>query len=543
MQIQAAPIEAIPAIATPVAAEPMVRHFRQIVLWPLQVVCSDAKARHKGYDARLGELAPGLWRLVDDEFGNPDTPVEERHYREFVSFLPHVQRFLYGDGAGPTQKLGRNAAPLRIYRRHDVARVRMVLQPGSAPITCGVAHIDLCFFHEVDTIVLAFELHADELPLSVAQDIIYRFGRAYPPGWTEAGEPMHCPAQVEWLDASGVVLAASNYEVRGEFLSFVGERRAPNIARHWEYLLHPLVPSAKSNKAELQFRQVEYYRMPVMAYMVLDALSAIGPPDYVRLALAAGPGERGTMPYADRFLADFETRYCYDRFHHGGARPDLVDTRFLCCGHAFVVIAGGDRAFLLDGERGLLGQFRHQLFLLFMLAHFHKASLLMLSDRLVAATKLLDPGTRAGPRRFREEMFGLQEKYIMFSQRYYFSEVSDQVHARDLFRMMRSHLVTEELYEEVRSELGELVQYLDSSLLRRQSASMHRLTTVTILGLIVTTATGFLGMNIIAAADLPLEQKVYWFGVTVMACAALTLATVAASRVITWVFDRVTGEH
>ena len=34
-------------------------------------------------------------------------------------------------------------------------------------------------------------------------------------------------------------------------------------------------------------------------------------------------------------------------------------------------------------ERRLLAQFRHQYFLLFLIAHFHKAALLMLSDRLV----------------------------------------------------------------------------------------------------------------------------------------------------------------
>lgn len=160
----------------------------------------------------VAKLAPGTWRLVEDEFGDPDMDFQERHYREFVAFLPHVQRFLYGDAAGPSGKLSPNEAPLRVYRRNDVARVRMVLEPGKAPITCEVAHVDLYFFHDVDAVILAFELYAEALPLADVQNILYRFGRAYPNGWSETGEPVHCPARVEWLNAKGEVLAASDYE-------------------------------------------------------------------------------------------------------------------------------------------------------------------------------------------------------------------------------------------------------------------------------------------------------------------------------------------
>ena len=52
-----------------------------------------------------------------------------------------------------------------------------------------------------------------------------------------------------------------------------------------------------------------------------------------------------------------------------------------------------------------------------------------------------------------------------------------------------------------------MVQYLDSDVLRRQSGTIHRLTAVTIVGLIGTIATGFLGMNLIAEADAPLHVK------------------------------------
>ena len=74
---------------------PIVRHFRQILLWPLQVMRTRVREPHNSKYWELlnamGEQCP--WQEVVDEFGNPDD-FQERHYKEFVTFLPYVQRFL-----------------------------------------------------------------------------------------------------------------------------------------------------------------------------------------------------------------------------------------------------------------------------------------------------------------------------------------------------------------------------------------------------------------------------------------------------------------
>ena len=66
--------------------------------------------------------------------------------------------------------------------------MRVVLRPGDAPIELAVAHADLYFFFDVDIVILVFELSCSDLPLASAQEFVHRFGRAYPAGWTEAGE-------------------------------------------------------------------------------------------------------------------------------------------------------------------------------------------------------------------------------------------------------------------------------------------------------------------------------------------------------------------
>ena len=83
-------------------------------------------------------------------------------------------------------------------------------------------------------------------------------------------------------------------------------------------------------------------------------------------------------------MRDFEARYCYDHFWDE-QRAGVPGTRYLSNGHAFVVVGDAGRPFFVDRDRGVLAQFRHQHFLLFLIAHFHKAALLMLSDRLVDA--------------------------------------------------------------------------------------------------------------------------------------------------------------
>ena len=132
---------------------------------------------------------------------------------------------------------------------------------------------------------------------------------------------------------------------------------------------------------------------------------------------------------------------------------------------------------------------------------------------------------------------------MRFTQRYWFTEVSDQAQTRDLFRMQRAHLGNDDLYKELRNEIFDMVQYLDSDVLRRQSGTFHRLTSVTIVGLIGTTATGFLGMNLIDETAAPLLVKLGYFCIVSAAVTALTVGVVVFSRSLIALLDRMSGER
>ena len=355
-----------PKLSVQPPAQPLVKHFRQVLLWPLRLmpverpggggtapatpwqILRDWNTREGGD----GSGATSPWREVVKEYTGSADQFHERHYNEFVTFLPYVPRFLHGEGrtsrtAAP-QERGHDGAdgterrndskraqvkhsetdsPMRVFRRTDVAQVRVLAKPGEAPITLDIVHTDLYFFLDVDLV-----------------------------------------------------------------------------------------------------------------------------------------------------------------------------------------------------------QFRHQHFLLFLIAHFQKASLLMFSDRLVEALKNLTIENPGSVRRFKRAIRASFEGFLRFTHRYWVHEVAEQAQARALFHMTATHLGLDPLYAEVKERIADMNSYLDADSLRRQANTVVRLTVVTIFGLIGTVTTGFLDMNLLAEADAPLSRRIAIFAVVFVTTASLTVYTMAKSN-------------
>ena len=546
-------LEGADSLAATPAAAPMVRQLRQILLWPLRLMPvppDSAGVRRTPWQVlrELSETSP--WGEIDDEYTGDSARFHERHYNEFVTFLPYVQRFLYGDGRSRHSTASRDAdAPMRVFRRDDVRQIRVVPKRGDAPLMLEVVHIDLYFFFDVDVVLLNVEVGATDLRLAQAQELLYRFGRGYPSGWDAQGEPLHTVTSVEWLDANGAVLASSDARDREAFLSHVCEHRAPRLSSHWAYLLRPLVSDHSEDPGALRFRQIEYYRMPLMGYLSLDDPRVLSRNDFIRLGLVTGAGgtdngglgDGASLPYAEQHLIDFEQRFCYDRFWlNAGAAPN---TRYLCSGHALIVVGDARSEFFGCRDRGVLAQFRHQHFLLFMIAHFQKAALLMFSDRLVEALKGLDVGDPLSVRRFKRAIRGSFEGFLRFTHRYWFHEVSEQAQVKSLFHLCTTHLQVDPLYSEVKERIADMNSYLDADSLRRQANTVVRLTVVTIFGLVGTVTTGFLGMNLIAEADASLWMKLLYFVVVFVPTTALTFYTMGKSKGLSDFLDALSDDR
>ncbi|CAK0760263.1 conserved hypothetical protein [Gammaproteobacteria bacterium] len=523
-------------------SSPLVRHLHEILFWPLQVIPEQPEhtvnGNHWEFLKNITEQNP--WEEMPSAFSSDPHTFKEQYYKEFVTFLPYVQRFLYGENRGIT---GYGNSPIRVFRHREVTQVRLTPNSETPALTLAVQQANLLFFYDIDIIILVVEVVGHDLPLPVAQEVLFKFGRTYPAFWDSSGQAGQCFQRVEWLGRNGQVLAESDYEDREKYLDSVGKYRAPAIARHWEYLLRPLTLHQATTPAVLRYRQIEYHRMPLMAYLTVDDPRELTRADFVRLALVTRPGDSNQLPYSEASLIDFEQQYCYDRFWDPHAAHGMLNSRYLCCGHAFLLVGKAGDPFFIDPEIGLLGQFRRQYFLMCLIPHFHKAALHLFSEQLITAISHLDIYQVESLKQFKRDIRKILSTFLRFTHRYWFHEVSNQAQARDLFKMLTDQLGTEQIYRDISEAVREMNQYLEGDDLRRQAETVVRLTVVMTLSIIGTVTTGFLGMNLFSAADNPLFARIIFFLLVMIPTGLLTLYTVARSKTLSEFLDVLSNEH
>ena len=144
---------------------------------------------------------------------------------------------------------------------------------------------------------------------------------------------------------------------------------------------------------------------------------------------------------------------------------------------------------------------------------------------------------------FKRTIRQMMEVFLRFTHRYYFHEISNQAIARSIYGRLSRFLGNDELYAEVRAEVTDMNNYLDSDSARRQANTVLRLTVVTIVGLIGTIASGLLGMNILAWAEEPIAWRAVVFLVTAGATVLVTVLTVAQSKRLADVLDAISDSR
>ena len=270
--------------------DPQVRHLRQVLLWPLRLMPLPA-----GTGERPWELLTPNWREEVDEYTGDAEDFHERHYNEFVTFLPYVQRFLYGEGAprAARRRGGRLAdagvPPPRRGARCAWCRARATRRSRwtSCMSTCTSSTTSTwcCSTWRSAPTTCRWRRRRTCCTASAAPTR---------PAGTRTGQALHCMAERAsgWAPTARCWRAPTRSD-RDAFLAHVAEHRAPRIAAHWAFLLEPLVSDHSGRPGALRFRQIEYYRMPMMAYLALDDPRALTRNDFVRLGLVtAAPAGR-----------------------------------------------------------------------------------------------------------------------------------------------------------------------------------------------------------------------------------------------------------
>lgn len=521
----------------------IVRDFRQTLLWPIQLITdnSDPYAMLCPWKT-LGAHPDSQWAEIKDEFLQDSAYLSEARYQEFVTFLPFAQRFLYGEGRHGLEAGGYGESPIHIFTRSDIRQVRIKLHDEPESIVLKVSHVELYFFYDIDVAMLAFEVTGTDLPLKSAMEILYRLGRTYPNYWDDTGEGGHCAQRIEWLDKQGQVIASSDYEDKARYLSYVKENHVPCVSLHWLALLHPLVPHYSSQSGALRYREIEYQRMPLMAYLSFDDVSQLSRGDMIRLGLVCQPWHSETLPFTEQFLQEFEKNNCYDRYWDEARLDPWSTTRIMCTGQNFVVVGSHQHRVFTNEKTGIKRHYQNQYFLLFLIAHFQKAALLMLSDRMVQAISRLDSQREDSVKAFRARIRQATAVFLRFTHRYWFENVSDQAVAKDLFSLMLKQLDSVSLFEKTRRRIMDMAEYLEGEEIKRQADTVVRLTVVTILGLIGTMTSGLLGMNLLDLTQTSALEKVAYFTLVFIPVSVLTFYTVIKSRRLSQFLDALSNE-
>ena len=109
--------------------------------------------------------------------------------------------------------------------------------------------------------------------------------------------------------------------------------------------------------------------------------------------------------------------------------------------------------------------------------------------------------------------------------------------------MTSTHLGTDSLYSEIRDEIEDMSDYLETDTLRRQANTVVRLTVVTSFGLIGTVVTGFLGMNLFALSELTTVEKIVYFTLVLIPVTALTFYTIVKSKKLSDFLESLSDER
>ncbi|PWW03803.1 hypothetical protein DFR52_101491 [Hoeflea marina] len=469
-----------------------VRVFREILLFPLRL---DHHADKPLLNDHLAGLDGKIWKPLgdpktigrsriaaeSDRAYESDADHKRRNdYAELAYFHPYVQRFLYEEasaGRGPL---------LTTYAREGIDRLVVTAGYGfggipwtatasahSFSLELLVERIHCHHVREPGLLIFSVELVADQNAdvrrfgedggliddargLSLAEVLVVKdcLRRVFPPYFEKLGTPGRTGGggAVAWnraLFPSSVELAPAGSQEGQIFALDVATANAMADQMLMPERLHPVAPwwrevfkgfNIDGNALGPQLFQTGDERMQSLSFVAVGEAAAVERPDLVRLCFADGPGNG--YPYDPAFLAEFEKDHCYDRFWDQG-------TRYMFSSYSTTLLVqtlGGDFFPLQVLQEHL----RRHYFRLQLMVQINKTGLLAFSSWLSAAMRL-HGSLRSS--RYRRQVNDLRRGFLEFSQISWFSNVSNQEQARELYAAMMRHSGNPDLYQEVAREL------------------------------------------------------------------------------------------
>jgi hypothetical protein len=419
--------------------------------------------------------------LTDSGWNEPD-PLDrgagdDAHgfvYAEMAYFHPHVRTFLYGSKAPKAKAAEPVSEPeTRLYRHAQSPKELEVEYKGWT----GRFEIRAVDLHHMrpDALLLSVRLAAtDSVPWARALDAISLIRTVSFQHYLRKEEETADGKKITgWLGAEQDFLGRLHFggksdesaekatDRKGE-MKIAIDNRKPALIDVWRKLLEPL------QKNGLEVELLGDHRMAMTVFAGVPDPENITDDEWFALAQA----DTADYPtYATAFLNDELRKAAYDRWW------DLSKGkkhRYLAGPLTFLSVTEWpkneppctDRMRWTWRDR-MRETWRRQQFHIFLLAHYQRAALLILEQRIAELTAKIRP--QAGIRlddditlQFEE----LQGDIALFSSGHWFPEVSPQIQGQELYQLLRRHLCLDSLYKSVvedRTLLGDWVEAKESN--------------------------------------------------------------------------------
>lgn len=465
--------------------------FRQIMIWPLQLINHDTSLESVQIDEVTNLLEKTGWKWGDRDGRTNATQLKdlpgygaanEFDYSEIVYFHSYVRDFLYGgDRKNPDKRSMRVlrwkdiewlCIDLDEHRKYQLKVERLEAYLFQTGVLLIVAEVEDPKPQEIEEPKPQEEKLDFFLSLKDAMDLQNVMRMVFPRRWNNKGVPSETPLRAAWLDSEGKLLkefdsegkltkvSEQNYAEKNDFINIVRKNAELPAAKHWRYLLKdfPLYGEDKSNEEDKSnkyaIKQIEDQRIPSMTYLAVPDPREISEWDFARIAFYDSAGESSVGSYSDEFLKDWDKKSAYDRFWQRtpstGFEKGVLDhnsdmrTRWLCSGYGLAVVGASDDT----RYRGqIAANFRHHYFRMGLIAHFQRASLLTFRDQLAEATE------KSGSR-FRDEVMKIQSNVTKFRARFWFHEVSTQLQGQEIFAWWTDRLGNRAMFDQVTSDIA-----------------------------------------------------------------------------------------
>ncbi len=385
-------------------------------------------------------------------------------YAEMAYFHPHVRRFLYGEKALDPE------AEIKLYQLATLDPVRAgkasVDAPGhvGADEVPGEIQIDskgsktrfsvrAAWLHHVepDTVLMSVHLSAKGPVLwrnaldaiSLLRTVSFQH---YQRNKDDHGAELDAwiGGDEEFLNQLHFATARDSQSVPNrakEMLQAIDTRTLLPISV-WNELLEPLC--AEGLKLDI----LGDHRAAMMVFAGVHDPEKITDDEWFALAQA---DPAGYTTYAASFREDELRKAAYDRWWDK-QKPDKRH-RYLAGPMTFLSVMHWPQEPRSEYFERMRKTWRRQQFQIFMLAHYQRAALLILEDRIARLAAGAD--SPSGIER-------LQGDIARFSSGHWFPEISPQIQGQELYQLLRRHLCLDTLYQSVIEDKSLLGNWLEA---------------------------------------------------------------------------------